>query len=83
MPEPIGPFSNDGPLFYYSARYLFLRMLVATVQKMPQLSPICHILKIKTRLYRVLLLVGGDAENRTPVQRRSHNNVYSLDDIYI
>jgi len=24
---------------------------------------------------------GGDAESRTPVQRRSHISVYSLDDI--
>lgn len=28
-------------------------------------------------------LIGGDAENRTPVQRRSYNNVYSLDDINV
>jgi len=25
--------------------------------------------------------IGGDAESRTPVQRRSHISVYSLDDI--
>lgn len=37
--------------------------------------------KIKTRETRVLVSFGGVGESCTRVQRRPHNDVYSLDDI--